>query len=203
MENTAVSDHFSATYAEARSKFLDAADKLGAAIETFELLGYQGAASETLAMDVAYLGAPTAQRLLILSSGNHGPEGFCGSGCQVATLHDTDLMGRFKQAGIGLLMIHAINPYGFSYLQRTNQDNVELNRNHIDSNAALPANAGYAELDPIVIPATWPPTHEDEQALAGYVARHDMQAYHSTLGRGQYDMPDGSRCARNRSNACQ
>ncbi|MGE8319465.1 MAG: M14 family metallopeptidase [Comamonas sp.] len=189
MEHT--SHHFAGTYAEARRKFLDAARGRGAAIETFELPGYRGAEGETLAMDVASLGAREAGRVLILSSGTHGPEGFCGSGCQVAALHDADLMGRLERSGLALLMVHAVNPYGFSYLQRTNQDNVDLNRNHIDFGAGLPSNAGYFDLDPLAIPATWPPTPADEQALADYVAQHGLPAYHSTLGRGQYSVPDG------------
>ncbi|MGB3066901.1 MAG: M14 family metallopeptidase [Ottowia sp.] len=191
MQTSTVSQHFAGTYAEARRKFLDAAGTLGAVIETFELPGYLGAQGETLATDIAYLGARTARRLLILSSATHGPEGFCGSGCQIATLHDADLLQRLERASIAMLMIHAVNPYGFSHLQRTNQDNVDLNRNHIDFSAGLPRNEGYPALDPLIIPATWPATAEDDQALAAYVDRHGLPAYHSTLSRGQYSNSGG------------
>ncbi|WP_175691173.1 M14 family metallopeptidase [Burkholderia anthina] len=191
MERTPVTRHFSGSYAEARRKFLDAAVHRHATLESFVLPGQRGALGETLAIDVAGIGVADAERLLILSSGTHGPEGFCGSGCQIAALFDDDLMARLARAGVGLLLIHAVNPYGFSYLQRTNQDNVDLNRNHIDFSAALPVNDAYPDVDRLVLTRTWPPSPDDEQALADYIARNGMLAYHSALSSGQYATPDG------------
>ncbi|WP_175796471.1 M14 family metallopeptidase [Burkholderia anthina] len=191
MERTPVTRHFSGSYAEARRKFLDAAVHRHATLESFVLPDLRGALGETLAIDVAGIGVADAERLLILSSGTHGPEGFCGSGCQIAALFDDDLMARLARAGVGLLLIHAVNPYGFSYLQRTNQDNVDLNRNHIDFSGALPANDAYPEVDRLVLTSTWPPSPDDEQALADYIARNGMLAYHSALSSGQYATPDG------------
>lgn len=191
MERTPVTRHFSGSYAEARRKFLDAAVHRHATLESFVLPGQRGALGETLAIDVAGIGVADAERLLILSSGTHGPEGFCGSGCQIAALFDDDLMARLARAGVGLLLIHAVNPYGFSYLQRTNQDNVDLNRNHIDFSAALPVNDAYPDVDRLVLTRTWPPSPDDEQALADYIARNGMLAYHGALSRGQYATPDG------------
>jgi len=191
MYSTAATRHFSGTYAEARRKFLDAAASRGAAIESFVLEAHRGALGETLATDVARLGAPDAARLLIVTSGTHGPEGFCGSGCQIATLHDGDLLLRLEQAGIALLLVHAVNPHGFSHLHRTNEDNIDLNRNHIDFNAPLPANAAYAEVEPFVLPASWPPSAEDDVALATYIDQRGMRAYRAAVSAGQYTSPDG------------
>ncbi|VWD40551.1 hypothetical protein BLA18112_06740 [Burkholderia lata] len=191
MNRPTVTSHFSGTYAEARSKFIDAAVYRQAAIETFVLPDHRGALDETLSIDVAYIGAADADRLLILSSGTHGPEGFCGSGCQIATLHDDDLIARLGKSGVALLLVHAVNPYGFSHMQRTNQDNVDLNRNHIDFDAPLPENDEYAEVDALVLPESWPPAPEDERALADYIARNGMLAYHRALSSGQYTMSNG------------
>jgi Protein of unknown function (DUF2817) len=191
MEILAVSRHFSGSYAEARDKFCGAAAARGATTNAYVLPGHTGALDETLAIDVAYLGALHAERLLILSSGTHGPEGFCGSGCQVALLNDADLIARLNKSGVALLLIHAVNPYGFSHLQRTNQDNVDLNRNHIDFSAPLPANPDYADLDPLLLPQTWPPTPQDTQAMADYVTRLGTVTYRRALSSGQYFEPDG------------
>ncbi|WP_028223459.1 M14 family metallopeptidase [Paraburkholderia oxyphila] len=191
MNRTSVIPHFSGSYVEARQQFLDAAACRRATTQSFVLPHYTGALGERLSIDTASLGAADADRMLILSSGTHGPEGFCGSGCQVATLHDDDLIARLDKSGIALLLIHAVNPYGFSHLQRTNQDNVDLNRNHIDFDAPLPANDAYAEIDPLVLPDAWPPSQEHERALGGYIARHGMPAYHRALSGGQYAMPGG------------
>lgn len=187
----AIASHFSGSYAEARRKFLDAAADRDAHIESCELPGHRGAFGEVLAMDVARLGPVDARKLIILSSGTHGPEGFCGSGCQVALLRDEDLLTRLAAADLGLLLIHAVNPHGFSHLRRVNEDNVDLNRNHIDFAAALPHNADYAAVDALALPQTWPPTPQDDAALAAYIAQHGAKAYRAALSRGQYAVPDG------------
>lgn len=191
MYSSAATRHFSGSYAEARRKFLDAAAARGAAVESFVLDGHRGALGETLATDVARLGPAEAERLLILSSGTHGPEGFCGSGCQLATLQDDALLKRFEEAGIALLLVHAVNPHGFSHLHRTNEDNIDLNRNHIDFGAPLPVNAAYAEVEPLVLPANWPPGPADQAALAAYIEKHGMRAFRAAVTSGQYASPDG------------
>jgi hypothetical protein len=191
MYSSAATRHFSGSYAEARRKFLDAATARGASVESFVLDAHPGALGETLAMDVARLGPAQAERLLIVSSGTHGPEGFCGSGCQVAALHDDALLARFEQAGIALLLVHAVNPHGFSHLHRTNEDNIDLNRNHIDFGTPLPANPAYAEVEPLVLTAGWPPTAADQAALAAYIEKHGLRAFRAAVTSGQYTSPDG------------
>lgn len=191
MPHAALARHFSGTYAEARHKFLEAAAACGARIESFELDTHRGALGEALAIDIACLGAPDAPRLLVVSSGTHGPEGFCGSGCQVAALHDADLLARIERAGIGVLLVHAVNPHGFSHLHRTNEDNIDLNRNHVDFDAPLPENPAYAEVEPFVLPPTWPPAPADDAAMADYIARHGLRAFRAAVTTGQYTSPDG------------
>jgi hypothetical protein len=188
---TAATRHFSGTYVEARAKFLDAAARRGAAIESFVHPAHRGALGEELATDVALIGAKDAKKVLLVTSGTHGPEGFCGSGAQIATLDDADLLTRLEQAGVTLLLVHAVNPHGFSHLHRTNEDNIDLNRNHIDFSAPLPVNAEYAEVEPLVLPATWPPTPADEAAVAAYIEKHGMRAFRAAVTRGQYTSPDG------------
>lgn len=191
MYSTAASRHFSGTYAEARRKFLDAAAQRGAAVESFVLEAHRGASGEALATDVALIGKADAARLMIVSSGTHGPEGFCGSGCQVASLNDADLMSRLDKAGVAMLLVHAINPHGFSHLHRTNEDNIDLNRNHIDFDAPLPVNAAYAEVEPFLLPTVWPPTAADEASMAAYIEKHGMLAYRTAVTSGQYTSPGG------------
>lgn len=190
MNSTRATRYFSGSYAEARQKFLDAAALRGATVESF-VHPQPGAQGETLATDVARVGSPDAEKLLLVSSATHGPEGFCGSGCQVATLNDADLLARLEKAGVALLLVHAINPHGFSYLHRTNEDNIDLNRNCIDFDAPLPVNAAYADVEPFVLSATWPPTPADDAAMARYIETHGMRAYRAAVTLGQYTTPDG------------
>src|SRR3546814_17941537 len=67
-----------------------------------------------------------------VTSAMHGEEGYCGSGCQVALLDDQTLLDKAQAGGIGILLIHAVNAYGFSWGHRTNEDNIDLNRNFCD-----------------------------------------------------------------------
>jgi len=188
---SAATRHFSGTYVEARAKFLEAARARGASIESFVHEAHRGALGEELATDVALLGAIDAKKLLLVSSGTHGPEGFCGSGAQVATLHDEDLLARLRQADVALLLVHAVNPHGFSHLHRTNEDNIDLNRNHIDFGAPLPVNAEYTDVEPLVLPASWPPTPADEAAVGAYIDKHGMRAFRAAVTKGQYVSSDG------------
>ena len=73
---------FAADYAEARAKFLGAAEAAGALLARYENPN-KGPHGEDLFLDTAWLGSKDAQKVLAIVSGTHGPEGFCGSGCQV------------------------------------------------------------------------------------------------------------------------
>ena len=77
--------YFSASYAEARQKFLETARTAGAAIETHVNPNARGAKGEELALDAARFGDRDAQALFIVCSGTHGNEGFCGSGARSAS----------------------------------------------------------------------------------------------------------------------
>ena len=102
--------HFSQSYAEARDKFLAAARARGAHVFREVHPSDQGVDGEELSIDLARIGDEKAAGLLLLSSGTHGVEGFCGSGCQVALLHDEVFMTEVERAGVAVLMLHALNP---------------------------------------------------------------------------------------------
>lgn len=187
---TGASDAFSRSYREAREKFLHAAADAGLAVEAkpHPLPGLDG---EPLAMDVARDGDVNAASVLFLSSACHGVEGYCGSGVQVAALHDEALRERAAAAGVALVYIHALNPYGFSYFGRSTHENIDLNRNFHDFAQPLPQNAAYRELHPLLVPQEWPPAESNLRALQEYIARHGEKAYQAALSGGQYEFPDG------------
>ena len=181
---------FAGSYAQARQKFLRAATEAGLPVEAkpHPEPGLQG---EPLAMDVVRDGHPNAARLLVLTSGCHGVEGFCGSGVQVAALRDAELRRRAQEAGVALLYIHALNPYGFSHMGRATHENVDLNRNFHDFAQPLPVNEAYRELHELLVPASWPPPEENQRAVGRYVAERGLAHYQAVVSRGQYEYPDG------------
>ena len=121
-------DSFSATYAVARTKFLAAVKDAKGTHESYEHPA-KGPAGEPLWTDVAWFGRHDAERVLVTISGTHGVEGHCGSGAQIDWLRRGEL-ARVPD-GIAVMMIHAINPYGFAWTRRVTEDNVDLNRNWI------------------------------------------------------------------------
>lgn len=186
----AIVEGFAQSYGEARAKFLAAAHAAGMELHAHRhpLLGVDG---EALAMDVGRLGAADAQALLLVSSACHGVEGFCGSGIQVALLRDEAFLAAARRAGVALLFVHGLNPWGFSWWRRTTQENVDLNRNFVDFHAPLPVNADYLELAHALVPASWPPPQAAEQVLAGFIARRGAMALQSAVSRGQHDDAQG------------
>lgn len=185
-----VQDAFAGSYAQARQKFLRAAADAGLLVEA-KMHPLPGRDGEDLAMDVARDGHPNASRLLVLTSACHGVEGFCGSGVQVAALRDAAFRARAAEAGVAVLYVHALNPYGFSHIRRATHENVDLNRNFHDFSRPLPRNEEYRELHPLLVPDTWPPTPENTQQILGYVAEHGEKHYQAVISRGQYEFDDG------------
>ena len=187
---TIVDHFFSANYAQARERFIAAAHSRSGRVERFPI-DAAGASGEVLSTDVALVRPDGARALLVLTSATHGIEGFCGSACQLALLADDGLLARAAQAGVALLLIHAVNPYGFSWLSRTNEDNIDLNRNAQSFDESLPTDADYVHLHPSLVPAVWPPVPEIREAMAAYVSQHGHDRYRAAVSRGQYAFPDG------------
>jgi Protein of unknown function (DUF2817) len=191
MTAEAAASAFSQTYAEARSKFIAAATACGLALQSIAhpLPGRDG---EALFLDAARFGASDARLLLIVSSGCHGVEGYCGSGAQTALLADDALHTAAAAAGVSILYLHALNPWGFSHGRRTTEDNVDLNRNWQDFDAkSLPANAGYETLADAIVPSSWPPSAENEAVLMAYAQAHGPKALQAAVSSGQYTHPNG------------
>ncbi len=181
---------FSETYDEARAKFLAALDAAGGTrLADFQNPG-KGPAGEALFTDVARLGPADARKLLVLISGTHGIEGFCGSGC-----HTGWLSGGFAlPAGVAVLFIHAVNPHGFAWKRRVNEDNVDLNRNFLDHAKPHPVNADYAALQDHINPATWTPetVARADRAIAAHYGNPNGAFLPKAIHGGQYVNPRGT-----------
>jgi Protein of unknown function (DUF2817) len=186
----ALADAFAQNYAEARDKFKAAAAAAGLDVTSHAhpMLGRDG---EALAMDVVREGPRDAAALLLISSACHGAEGFCGSGVQVAMLRDPAWHARVRDSGVAVLYVHALNPYGFSWLRRVTHEGVDLNRNFQDFSQPLPVNAGYDELAHLLVPEQWPPTAEVQAALQRHVAARGQTATQAAITSGQYRHPLG------------
>lgn len=181
---------FSEDYPTARHRFLAAATVVGGDVRTYPhpLPGPDGA---EIGVDCLWLGDPSAERVLVLSSGTHGIEGFSGAGPQLDFLlgpSPGELPG-----DTAALLIHGINPWGYAWLRRTTEEGVDLNRNFVDFAKPVPENPGYDEIASSLVPASIEPAALDaaEARLADYAKRHGEPAYLTARGSGQYRHPGG------------
>lgn len=173
---------FGDSYGQARERFEAAAKAAGATLHRYRH------DDPALGCDVAVLGPANAPRRLCMLAGTHGAEGYAGSAVLV------DWLRRGKQPdGVTVVLVHAINPWGFANISRCTENNVDLNRNFLDHADPLPENPGYAELHDALCPARW-----DEAARTAaharcdaYTARHSRRALIDAIMRGQYSHADG------------
>jgi Protein of unknown function (DUF2817) len=186
-----ISQYFSASYTEARGKFLAATGAFDASIEAHVNSNAKGAEGEELALEVARFGDRDAESLLIVCSGTHGNEGFCGSFCQTAFIEEGVIDARPRT--VTVLLVHAVNPYGFSHIRRVTENNVDLNRNYRDFSKPPPENPRYAEIHELLVPADWdgPARAKADATLKVWLQANGMPAYQAAVAGGQYAFPDG------------
>lgn len=182
--------YFSSSYEEARYKFLQSAGMAGAYIESYRH-PLAGPGDTPLYTDVAVVGRDDATRALVIASGTHGIEGFAGSAIQTGLLREG--ISNQLPPNLKLVMIHAVNPYGFAWLRRVNEDNIDLNRNFVDHALQHAANPGYERLADLAAPETLSLWSNIQAAVGLYWYRLTMgkEALRVALSRGQYSHPRG------------
>ncbi|MDH3329242.1 MAG: M14 family metallopeptidase [Desulfobulbaceae bacterium] len=183
-------NYFPSDYSESRNNFMVAAKMNGGIIESFKCpaVGPQG---EELFIDVAYFGKGDPEAILVLSSGTHGVEGFAGSAIQNGLLRQ-GLVSRLAPE-IGLVMIHAINPYGMAHLRRVNEDNTDLNRNFIDHSKPYPENEGYSVISDAITPNSISPWVNARSFLdiIWFWLKNGKLKLKEAVSMGQYSFPQG------------
>ena len=186
-----VAEYFSADYASARERFRAAGARAAARMTSYLLPDHHGPGGEPLTLDVAHFGGAEAQSALIVIAGTHGVEGLAGSGCLVGLLEDR-LHDELPASGC-IVLLHAINPYGFAWLRRVTEDGVDLNRNFVDFSRPLPSSEAYERLHECLVPTQWQGDvrRAADEALLAYAQQHGMAALQAAVSGGQYTRPGG------------
>lgn len=120
--------YFPDTYGESRDWFRDQLTGIRRYWPLSKLKSHTLSGDPTLTIDWINAPCPTLEgQVLIVSTGLHGTEGFTGT----AVLHLLlkRFLEKFDHARTGLMLIHAVNPWGMHHRRRTNAHNVDLNRN--------------------------------------------------------------------------
>jgi hypothetical protein len=154
--------YFSKDYENAKSLFVSKLNSFSD-IEIIEMPVYENYSTHMVILK----GNP--EKFLIHVSGTHGVEGFAGSAIQSSIV---DYFSRNKLYTVDstidrnslptILFVHALNPYGFASLRRTNEDNIDINRNFLtEDQFAFVKNrdanfASYVDFDPFFNPTKRP-----------------------------------------------
>lgn len=174
---------FAQTYRQARKSFLAQAMSLGLEVES-SIYDKRGPEGEELALDCLWLGPENATKVLVLMSATHGVEGFCGSACQI------DALSIFPASdlpeGVAVLYAHALNPYGFAWLRRVDDEGIDLNRNFVDFSKELPVNEGYDRLAIALLSSS-----DRNEELYVYQQEYGLDALVQAIVGGQYQHPQG------------
>src|SRR5262249_25391349 len=142
---------------------------------------------DALAIDIAWLGHNEPRRAVLHSSGLHGVEGFAGSAVQIQTLRELPCIPDDS----ALILVHILNPYGMCWLRRTNENNVDLNRNSLIDGNYTGAPENYSKLDPFLNPPS-PPWRDLFLLKAALLAfRYGMPSLRQAVAGGQYEFPKG------------
>lgn len=171
----AVLSVFSQRYAEARNKFISAVET-SSIVEKLNSQSHplKGPKNEKLFCDIAWAGNLKAKKVLVLVSGLHGVEGGVGSAIQ------SDFIGRHRRLppDVCVVLVHAINPWGFAWASRNDHEGIDVNRNFIDFSAPLPQSEAVD---------IWKQL-QDKKADVESVG-HDRERF-DTLSQGQYEIPE-------------
>jgi hypothetical protein len=177
---------FSPDYTTARLRFAETADARGWSLDAREVEA-RGPGGEPLWIHAASSPAADPRRTLVVSSGLHGIEGFFGSAVQLAILE------RWEDPPVRVVLVHALNPHGFAWLRRTDERNVDLNRNFSPEGDPWPgSHPVYAALDRILNPARARPARIPlVLQLLPAIACHGLRGVRQAIAGGQYDYPRG------------
>jgi len=123
--------YYAETYEENRADFRVLTGKIKGHWPAAELSHFQvEAGEEDLTIDlIRALPLSNKKRLIFLSTGLHGIEGFVGAA--IIKLFVREYLHQLNAEDTGLYLVHAINPWGMKHRRRVNENNVDLNRNFI------------------------------------------------------------------------
>ena len=190
------SEAFSGTYKEARGRFTSTARQFPEAVLiALDII-------DNLTMDIVVLPGDLPG-LVVLTSGTHGVEGYAGSAIQVAYLQKClKLQDKCRTSSPTVVFVHSVNPWGMDSYRRTNENNVDLNRNALASEqfeklATEHVNhVAYEKFDltlfnPIKAPTLFFAAVGMWTNAAAALVRHGFVALKTAMVGGQYYNPRG------------
>lgn len=167
---------FASDYSVCRDSFIAAARCLPG--EHSALRSWSPPEQPGLTCDAVYAGIRDAGAVLVIISGTHGVEGYCGSAIQRFLLQEMASAGQrslVPPRDLAVVMVHSLNPWGMFWARRCDHQGIDINRNFIDF-------------------STVPAPQDDYDAVLAFLSLSDgkaraqaMQQLVSTWGQRHFD----------------
>jgi len=147
-----------------------------------------GPGFHSLYMDWIRLGlASKPEALLVLISGTHGVEGLAGSAIQCSQW--SNLVKKLSEnPRLGVIIIHALNPWGVAWFRRSDHEGIDLNRNFVDFSMPLPGNPSYQLIHQDLFDK---PVGEVQHCFTQWATKLGSKPFEEVITRGQYTYPNG------------
>lgn len=193
---TDVQSLYPETYEASRKRFRDNLPTVQSMWTKAKLFQHKLAGDEDLTIDWIYSEPLEGnQKVFILTTGEHGVEGYVGSA--MMQLFIEKYMPRLDPCTTGILLVHAINPWGMKHHRRGNRDNIDLNRTFIYNLDHDPGfNPEYDKIAKFLNPGTQITNLLLDNIgytlkLFWHIARMGMKNFRYALLLGQYRDPKG------------
>lgn len=196
--DTTLVKYYGDSYDEARSAFHKAIKDLSDDYQDIECKSIKvpSKVDTALYVDMCYI-PPKGEnkKLVIMTSGLHGVEGYTGSALQLLFLEKMKKMEGIND--MGFLFIHAMNPYGFKYHRKATENNVDLNRNcMLTSEQFDTENEGFTQIYDMLTPSgkvgvnsIW--NRSFHLVAINQIIKKGMPVLRQAALQGQYEYPEG------------
>jgi len=187
---------FPETYEASRERFRNDLTLIQKGWPEARLSGHKIEGDEDLSIDwITSEALETNEKVLVLTTAEHGIEGYVGSAMQQRFIDK--FLSRLDPHTTGLLLVHAINPWGMKHHRRVNPNNVDLNRSFVyDGSFEKTSNPDYDLLLEIIradrpLKSLAPANPGYYLKLAGKALQMGWPALKSAFLLGQYRHPNG------------
>jgi hypothetical protein len=188
-------DYFPSTYEDSRARFLQSLNLIQQRWDSTQPGAHPLKDLPALSIDWLWAHAHKKETLVILSTAEHGIEGYVGAAMMKIFIEE--FAPRLNSETTGLLLLHGLNPWGMKLHRKVNEFNVDLNRNFVfDGNFDPAINLEYHQVRNLITPQRRMESFgaENFRYLAGainIIRRMGMKTATKVATLGQYHTPHG------------
>ncbi|MFW5886753.1 MAG: M14 family metallopeptidase [Bacteroidota bacterium] len=192
--------YFKDSYKECRREFLSRGKKLSKLYKYVKQNKYKIPCknNDDLNVDLCLVSnkKKPANHLVLITSGLHGIEGYAGSALQNLLMDELIKNPELLKEN-DILLVHALNPWGFKYNRRVSANNVDINRNfHVNPDFFKIQNKIYGKINHLINPSkkfseSIPTLIQFILIFLALIFRFSRKMLVQAVGEGQYEHEKG------------